>query len=59
MPICVKDFQGKKRNNRAKMQVNEHIKGLISHDFIFLKRGMLGTLIICSNTCQMPMCAKC
>ena len=58
MLICVKEFQGNKRNNQAKMKGNEHIRGLISRDFIFFKRGMIGTLIICSNTCQVPMCAK-
>ena len=37
------------------MEGNEHIRGLISCDFIFFKRGMLSTLIICSNTCQVLM----
>ena len=59
MPICVKEYQGNKKKNEAKMKVYEHIRGLISEDFIFFKRGMLGTLIIGSNTCQVPMCAKC
>ncbi len=53
------EFQGNKTNNQAKMKGNEHIIGLISRDFIFFKRGMLGTLIICSNTFQVPMRAKC
>ena len=35
------------------------LRGLISQDFIFLKRGMLGTLIIGPNTCQLELCAKC
>ena len=59
MPTCVKEFQGNKRNKQAKMQLNEHIRELISRDFIFFKRGMLGILIIFSNTCQVKMCAKC
>ena len=59
MPICVKEYQGNKRNNQAKMQGNEHIRGLISWYFIFLKMGMLGTLIIGPNTFQIPLCAKC
>ena len=37
------------------MKGNEHIRGLISQDFIFFERGMLGTLIVCSNTCQVLM----
>jgi len=59
MPICIKEFQTKKRNNQAKMQGNEHIRGLICGDFIFVKRGMQGTLIIGSNpsanVCQVLM----
>ena len=58
MPIYVKDFQDNKRNNQAKILGNEHIRGLISWDFIFFKMGMLGTLIIGLNTCKVPMCAK-
>jgi len=58
MPICVKEFQGNKRKNQDKMQGNEHIRELTSHDFIFFKRSMLGTLIIGSNTCQVPTYAK-
>ena len=58
MPICVKEYQGNKKKNQAKMKGNEHIRGLIGKDFIFFKRGMRGTLIIASKTCQVPMCAK-
>jgi len=58
MSICVKECQGKKRKNQAKMQGIEQIRGLISQDVIFFERDMLGTLIIGSNTCQVSMCAK-
>ena len=51
--------QGNKKKNQVKMQGNEHIRGLISQEFILSKRGMLSTLILCFNTCQVPMCAKC
>ena len=39
-------------------QKEEPIKGLISREFIFFKRGMLDTLIG-PNTCQVELCAKC
>lgn len=58
MPICVKEYQGNKNNNQAKMKGNEQIRRLISEDFIFFKTDMLGTLIRGPNTCQVPMCAK-
>ena len=35
-----KEFQGNTRENHVKMHGNEWIKGSISHDFIFLRRGM-------------------
>ena len=43
----------------SRKKKEEPIRGLISQDFIFLKRGMLGTLIIGPNTCQVALCAKC
>ena len=43
----------------SRQQKEEPIRGLISQEFIFLKRGMLGTLIIGPNTCQVALCAKC
>jgi len=55
MPICVEECQGKKWKNRDKIQGNEHIRGLGSQYFIFFKRGILGTLIIGSNTCKVLM----
>jgi len=55
MPICVKECQGNKRKKQAKIKGNEHIRGLKSRDFIFFKMGMLGRLIIWSNTCQVLM----
>ena len=54
MPICVKEYQGK-RKNQAKMQGNEHIRELISKDFIFFKRGMLGNIRACQ---EVPECAR-
>ena len=43
----------------SRQQKEEPIRGLISRDFIFFKRGMLVTLIIGPNTCQVALCAKC
>jgi len=37
------DCQGNKREEQVKLQGNEHIIGLISHQFTFPMRGMLGT----------------
>ena len=48
----VKDCQDNKREKKVKLQGNEHIKGLISHQFTFSKRGMLGTLTLGGNRCQ-------
>jgi len=42
----------KQMENQDQMQVNEHIRGLISQDFTFSKRCMFGTLTIGSNTFQ-------
>ena len=39
-----RDYQGNKRKKQVKLQGNEHIRGLISHEFTFSNRGMLGTL---------------
>lgn len=39
MRIYVKEFEDNKSNNQAKMQGNEHIRGLISHEFIFFQKG--------------------
>ena len=38
-----KDYQGNKREEQVKLKGNEHIIGLISHQFTFPMRGMLGT----------------
>ena len=43
----------------SRQQKEAPIRGLISQDFIFLKRIMLGTLIIGPNTFQVALCAKC
>ena len=42
----------------SRQQKEEPIRGLISQDFIFLKMGILGTLIIGPNTRQVELCAK-
>ena len=46
-----KDCQGNKREKQVKLQGNEHIRGLISHQFTFSKRGMLGTPTLGGNRC--------
>ena len=43
----------------SRKQKEEPIRGLIIQEFIFLKRGMLGTLIIGPNTCHVVLCSKC
>ena len=48
----VRDFQDNKRKKKVKLQGNEHIRGLISHQFTFSKRGMLGTLTVGGNRRQ-------
>jgi len=42
--IRVRDCQGNTKEKQVKLQVNEHIRGLISHQFTFSKRGMIGTV---------------
>ena len=42
-----------------RQQKEEPIRGLISWDFIFFKRGMLTILIIGPNKFQVAVCAKC
>ena len=50
-----KDYQGKKREKQVKLQGNEHIRGLISHQFTFSKRGMLNTLTLGDNRFQVQI----
>ena len=52
--IHVRDYQGNKKEKQVKIQGNEHIIGLISHQFTFSKRGMLCTPTIGRNECQVP-----
>ena len=47
-----RDCQGNKREEQVKLQGNEHIIGLISHQFTFSMRGMLGTPTLGANRCQ-------
>ena len=52
---CVNACQGMSRQQKGekvKLQNNEHIRGLISHQFTFSKRGMLGTPTLGNNRCQ-------
>ena len=48
----VKECQDKKREKKDKLHGNEHIRGLISHQFTFSKRGMRGTLTLGGNRFQ-------
>ena len=47
-----KDCQGNIREEQVKLQENEHIIGLISHQFTFSMRGMLGRPKLGANRCQ-------
>ena len=47
-----RDCQGNKREKKVKIQGNKHIIGLISHQFTFSRRGMLGTPTLGANRCQ-------
>ena len=46
--------QGNKMQEQVKIQGNEHIIGLISYQFTFYMRGMLGTPTLGANRCQVP-----
>ena len=46
--------QGNKREEQVKLQVNEHIMGLIIHQFTFPMRVMVGKPTLGSNRCQVP-----
>ena len=48
----VRDCQNNKREKKVKLQGTEHIRGLISHQFTFFERGMLGTLTLGGIRCQ-------
>ena len=50
-----RDCQGNKREKQVKLHVNEHIRGLISHQFTFSKRGMLGTPKLGTNRCRVQI----
>ena len=52
--IHVRDYQGNKKEKQVKIQGNEHIIGLISHQFTFSKRGVLCTPTLGGNECQVP-----
>ena len=48
----VRDGQGNKTEKNIKIQGDEHIRGLISHQFTFSVRRMLGTPTLGANRCQ-------
>lgn len=50
--MCVSYDQGKKTEKQVKLHGDEHIRGLTSHHFTFLVRGMLGTPTLGVNRCQ-------
>ena len=50
----VRDDQGNNMKKKVKIQGDEHIRGLISHQFTFSKRGMLGTPTLGANRFQVP-----
>ena len=50
--MCARECQGNKREKQVKLQGNEHIRGLMSHQFTFSKRGVLGTPTLGANRCQ-------
>ena len=52
--IHARDYQGNKKEKQVKIQGNEHIIGLISHQFTFSKRGMLCKETLGGNECQVP-----
>ena len=52
--MYVRDCQGNKMEEQVKLQGNDHILGLISHQFTFFMRGMLGTPKLGANMCQVP-----
>ena len=59
----VREFQDNIREKKVKLQGNEHIRGLISHQFTFSKRGMLGTptlgakcKVLVHSKCQVFLC---
>ena len=49
-----RDYQGNRREEQVKLQGNEHIIGLISHQFTFSMRVMLGKPTLGANRCQVP-----
>ena len=52
--IHARDYQGNKKDKQVKKQGNEHIIGLISHQFTVSKRGILCTPTLGRNECQVP-----
>ena len=51
----IRDFQDNKREKKVKLQGNEHIRGLIGHQFTFPNIGMLSTPTLGSNRFQVQI----
>ena len=47
----VRDGQGNKMEKLVKIKGDEHIRGLINHQFTFFTRGMLDTPTLGVNRC--------
>ena len=54
-----RDYQGNKREEQVKLQGNERIRGLLSHQFTFFMRGMLGTPTLAAKCKVSLMHSKC
>ena len=54
LTMHARDCQGNKREEQVKLQVNEHIIGLISYQFTFSMRVILGKPTLGSNRFQVP-----
>ena len=51
----VRGCQDNRMEKKVKLKGNEHIRGLISQQFTFSKRGMLGTPTLGNNRCQVQI----
>ena len=56
--MCAREYRGNTRENQAKIHGNEQIRGLISRNFTFFKRDMLGTPTLGVNACLVPTFAR-
>ena len=56
--MCARDCQGNKMEKHIKLQGNEHIIWLMSHQFTFSKSGMLRTPTVGANRCQVKILSE-